>query len=40
VDGETWPDLHPDEGAKRGRPWHHFLIANLVETLPEMLGRR
>jgi hypothetical protein len=36
-DGESWPELLPDEGAKLSRPWHHFLIANLSEVLPRMV---
>ena len=36
-DGETWPtDLEADDGSKI-RSWHYFLIANLAETLSEML---
>lgn len=37
-DGHSWPDLMPDETAKLSRPWHHFLIANLAEILPGMVG--
>jgi hypothetical protein len=37
TDGKLWPDLLPDENSKRTRPWHHFLIVNLVEVLPGMV---
>ena len=38
-DGQAWPDdLLADEFAKRSRPWHHFLIANLAEILPGMVS--
>jgi hypothetical protein len=36
-DGETWP---PELGADDGesvRSWHHFLIRNLTEILPDIL---
>jgi hypothetical protein len=38
TDGELWPDLLPDENSNRARPWHHFLIVNLVEVLPSMVS--
>jgi hypothetical protein len=37
TDGELWPDLLHDENSKRSRPWHHFLIVNLIEALPGMV---
>jgi hypothetical protein len=37
-DGETWPpELLSDDG-KTVRSWHHFLIQNLTEILPDLLG--
>jgi hypothetical protein len=38
TDGEMWPDLLPDEGSKRSRPWHHFLIANIADVLLGMVS--
>jgi hypothetical protein len=36
-DGETWPrELLSDDG-KTIRSWHHFLIQNLTEILPDLL---
>jgi hypothetical protein len=37
TDGTMWPqDLQSDDGASR-RTWQYFLIANLVEILPELV---
>lgn len=36
VDGEGWPRELRSDGGSKIRPWHYFLIANLVEVLPEL----
>jgi hypothetical protein len=35
-DGEEWRHEFSDDGGK-ARSWHHFLIANLAEVLPDMV---
>lgn len=37
---EAWPThLVMDEEAEGTRPWHYYLIANLIRDLPAIMGR-
>ena len=41
ADGQMWPCDLQAEGDERkfGASWHHFLIQNVAEILPGMVGR-